>query len=292
MNLTIGIMTETAILIVLAVVVIAIVAGIVYKGPNEKGETTLSEDVSQAQNEQRQKKGTIGERKIYAILENLKGSKGMLPNCYLPLENGETTEIDLILIHESGIYVIESKNFGGWIFGNDTQKFWTQSFSDGRGGSKKYKFYNPLWQNEMHIRAVQKILENSRVNIYSYIVFGDDCQLMSLQLSRRDCYVVQQKELLAKISENAVGYGQLLSNKMIEECYQKLLPYACVTQEQKEEHIRNLQKMHEQDALKCPWCGGRLVLRTPRNPANASKKFYGCSNYPKCKYIRDITQSQ
>ena len=141
-------MTETAILIVLAVVVIAIVAGIVYKGPNKKGETTLSEDVSQAQNEQRQKKGTIGERKIYAILENLKGSKGMLPNCYLPLENGKTTEIDLILIHESGIYVIESKNFGGWIFGNDTQKFWTQSFSDGRGGSKKYKFYNPLWQNE------------------------------------------------------------------------------------------------------------------------------------------------
>ena len=113
---------------------------------------------------------------------------------------------------------------------------------------------------------------------------------MSLQLSRRDCHVVQQKELLTKISENAVGYGQLLSNKMIEECYQKLLPYACVTQEQKEEHIRNLQKMHEQDALKCPWCGGRLVLRTPRNPANASKKFYGCSNYPKCKYIRDITQ--
>ncbi len=52
MNLTIGIMTETAILIVLAIVVIAIVAGIVYKGPNEKGETTLSEDVSQAQNEQ------------------------------------------------------------------------------------------------------------------------------------------------------------------------------------------------------------------------------------------------
>ena len=108
MNLTIGIMTETAILIVLAVVVIAIVAGIVYKGPNEKGETRLSEDVSQAQNEQRQKKGTIGERKNYAILENLKGSKGMLPNCYLPLEYGETTEIDLILIHESGIYVIES----------------------------------------------------------------------------------------------------------------------------------------------------------------------------------------
>ena len=54
-------------------------------------------------------RGQCGENKIYDTLEKLSGCKAMLPNCYLPTENGDVTEVDLILIHESGIYVVESK---------------------------------------------------------------------------------------------------------------------------------------------------------------------------------------
>ena len=100
-------------------------------------------------------RGQCGENKIYDTLEKLSGCKAMLPNCYLPTENGDVTEVDLILIHESGIYVIESKNYSGWIFGSENQRYWTQSFSDGKGGSQKYKFYNPIWQNDTHIKALQ-----------------------------------------------------------------------------------------------------------------------------------------
>lgn len=38
---------------------------------------------------------------------------------YIPKGNGETTELDVILLHESGIYVMESKNYSGWIFGSE-----------------------------------------------------------------------------------------------------------------------------------------------------------------------------
>ena len=40
--------------------------------------------------------------------------------------------------------------------------------------------------------------------------------------------------------------------------------------------------------LKCPKCGADLIIRTATRGANAGKKFYGCSNYPKCRYIENI----
>ena len=41
---------------------------------------------------------------------------------------------------------------------------------------------------------------------------------------------------------------------------------------------------------KCPWCGAQLVLRTAKKGSSAGHNFYGCSNFPKCKYIKNITQ--
>ena len=55
------------------------------------------------------KRGQRGEEKVYDTLEKLDGHKAMIRNCYLPTQRGDTTEVDLVLIHESGIYVIESK---------------------------------------------------------------------------------------------------------------------------------------------------------------------------------------
>lgn len=42
---------------------------------------------------------------------------------------------------------------------------------------------------------------------------------------------------------------------------------------------------------KCPWCGSQLILRTAQKGPNAGNNFYGCSNYPKCKFIKNISQS-
>lgn len=56
-----------------------------------------------------QNKGQVGETQIYKVLERLEGQKAIISNCYLPMKDSGTTEVDLVLIHESGIYVIESK---------------------------------------------------------------------------------------------------------------------------------------------------------------------------------------
>ena len=40
--------------------------------------------------------------------------------------------------------------------------------------------------------------------------------------------------------------------------------------------------------LLCPWCGKELVLRTAKKRNNAGRQFYGCSGFPKCRYVKNI----
>ena len=91
----------------------------------------------------------------YALTnKNLDGELVVLKNIYVPTQ-GKTTEIDLLMIHEKGIFVFESKNYSGWIFGSADQLNWTQSLQNG----DKNKFYNPIRQNRTHIKALAAFLE-------------------------------------------------------------------------------------------------------------------------------------
>ena len=55
-----------------------------------------------------------------------------LNNITLPLANGGSTQIDHIIVSVHGIFVIETKNYKGWIYGNEKQRQWTQVFANGR----------------------------------------------------------------------------------------------------------------------------------------------------------------
>lgn len=119
---------------------------------------------------------------------------------------------------------------------------------------------------------------------------------MNVQWNENECHVLKRRELLQNVKQNAVAHGRVLSNEAIDSYCQKLFSYTQVLKEQKQEHIHNIEEKYKPisrnavntDALICPWCGGKLALRTPRDPAKASRKFYGCSNYPKCRFTRNI----
>lgn len=90
-------------------------------------------------------KGAWGEYLIYRHLKKMRGERRWLFNVYLPREGGRTTEIDVLLIHESGVYVFESKNYAGWIFGTESQKVWTQCLKPSeKARTRKYHFLNPI----------------------------------------------------------------------------------------------------------------------------------------------------
>ena len=80
----------------------------------------------------------------------------ILNNLYLSTKNS-STEIDVVTIHETGIYVFESKNFSGWIYGGYKQKEWTQKLEHFQN-----HFYNPIWQNKGHISALKNVFHLSK----------------------------------------------------------------------------------------------------------------------------------
>ena len=77
--------------------------------------------------------GEFGEYLITYALENnnIGGYLKVLKNLYIPIGYGKTTEIDVIMIHRKGIFVFESKNYSGWIFGSRNDRYWTQSLKGG-----------------------------------------------------------------------------------------------------------------------------------------------------------------
>ena len=89
-------------------------------------------------------KGAIGEMRVSRILGKLDSqSYHIFHDTYLPRPDGKgTTQIDHIVVSPFGIFVIETKNMKGWIFGNKGSRQWTQSLP----GGNKFKIQNPLHQ--------------------------------------------------------------------------------------------------------------------------------------------------
>ena len=125
---------------------------------------------------------------------NIEGSFSVLKNIYLPIQ-GKTTEIDLLMIHEKGIFVFESKNYSGWIFGDAEQLYWTQTLPNG----EKHKFYNPIRQNRTHINALAECLDKPVSAFYSYIVFSQRCSLKSVPNDTGSVVTVRRPDMLRKL---------------------------------------------------------------------------------------------
>lgn len=146
--------------------------------------------------------GNYGEFLCYKELMKISGQKTFIHNCYVPTAEG-FTEIDLMMIHETGLYVIESKNYNGWIFGTEKQKNWTQVMP---GGRNKFKFYNPIWQNAGHVKALQAHLtEYTDLPVFSYIVFSQRCQLKKVPTNMDHAVVVRRPDLLTYLRQDIVG---------------------------------------------------------------------------------------
>lgn len=235
----------------------------------------------------------IGRRGESAIANTLDfasffGKSGKtLRNLYVPTANGKTTEIDIIYIMVKGIFVIESKNYTGYIFGSDNQRNWTVTLYKGRFRRlEKHKFYNPIWQNNTHMKALREYLGED-IKMMSLIVFSDRCELKSINYAQDSVIVCKRNHLNRALSNFWNTTPDLLSEEKIEELYARLFALTNPDEVTKQAHVESIKNDYS-NANICPWCGGKLVLRTARKGSNAGKQFYGCSNYPRCKYILDM----
>lgn len=206
----------------------------------------------------------------YALTNNnLDGELIVLKNIYLPMK-GKTTEIDLLMIHEKGIFVFESKNYSGWIFGSADQLNWTQSLQNG----DKNKFYNPIRQNKTHIKALADFLEKQESEFISYIVFSERCTLKNVPESTEDVVIVRRPDMLKNLRRTLKAASTKYTHDEIQTMTDKLRPLTNKDDAEKQKHIEDIQ-------TKCPLCGNETVLRSGKYG-----QFWGCSAYPKCKFTR------
>jgi len=186
-------------------------------------------------------KGKYGEYLSFNILEKIKGDHRILTNVYLPKENGETTEVDIIYIHETGIYVLESKNYSGWIFGDEKSKNWMQTLQNGQ----KEKFYNPIWQNKTHIKYLMKLLNIDETIVKSIIVFSDRCTLKKLEVQSENVKVINRYNLNKTIEKLIHNSPKVFEEGKIIELYYELKPYTCASKEVKEKHINQIKEKQD-----------------------------------------------
>lgn len=196
-----------------------------------------------------------------------------LNNITIPTSNG-TTQIDHIVVSRHGIFVIETKNMKGWIFGDGKSPQWTQNVF-----GRKYRFQNPLHQNYRHIHALGEFLQQPEDRFHSVVMFWGNAKLKTplpenVLTHGYTRYIKSKQDLLFSDDETRSIISALQSGR---------LPRTRATHR---EHVASLEARLGSTTT-CPRCGSPLITRIGRSGANAGKPFHGCSTFPKCRYIRD-----
>ncbi len=190
----------------------------------------------------------------------------------IPANNG-TTQIDHILVSTYGVFIVETKNIKGWIFGSEEQPKWTQSLY-----RKKYSFQNPVRQTFRQKKVLSEFLDLDEFVIHTVIYFVGDCKFKTnmptnVIRSGLGSYIKQYRK-------------HLLSSGEIEFILNKLEKHISGSTLTTKDHIKSLRKRHSSSTV-CPKCGSNLVERTARKGPKAGSKFLGCENYPRCRFAKN-----
>ncbi len=240
-------------------------------------------------------KGERGERNVARIAERACARTTAVPikNLCLPWPDGKTSQIDELIVADSGIYVIEVKNYKGWIFGNEKNQYWTQILYTGiRGESIKNRLYNPIRQNNSHILCIKKNLGDYKGPFHSLVVFSDEAEFKDVTVLSSNVYVLHKSSLHSVFRDINDQHKGQLGDDEVDDIKAKLIHASLKADSQHHaENVRKQISMKESQIANgfCPRCGAPLVMRTARRGANAGSQFIGCSRYPKCTYTRNLS---
>lgn len=185
-------------------------------------------------------KGKHGEYLLYRCLRSYEEKDcRFLFNVYLPKGEG-TTEVDVLLITPSGLIVFESKNYSGRIYGNESQRNWTQTLPAGNK-IKKEHFYNPIMQNRTHIKALRAVI-GDEIPVASVVVFSHRCTLADVTVESSDVRVIKRDDALRTVSALLVSPEQAPNTVDVQKEFDLLYPFTKVTEETKKAHIKDVKE--------------------------------------------------
>lgn len=245
-------------------------------------------------------KGWVGEQfvKFLLWLRLPKEQYTVIHNVTLPTEDG-TTQIDHIVVSRFGVFVIETKNMKGWIFGSEKQAKWTQQIY-----KHKNQFQNPLRQNYKHTATLKDILSLPEDSVHSVVVFVGDSTFKT-DMPANVTYAKGCTDYIRQFTEPVLSESQVAD--VVQAIQDNRLAASLRTHR---EHVRHVQEIKESKAPKrqpeaasvapvlaaaavasdpvCQKCGSPMVRRTAKRGQNAGNEFWGCSQYPKCRSIQPV----
>ena len=219
--------------------------------------------------------GEAGERSVaFKLGKTIPGEQYVLNNFMFRDKEGNSHQIDHILINRSAIWVVETKNYSGRIYGDEDRKEWTQVLAYGH---KKERFYNPVRQNWTHIYQLAEYLDLDRRLFRNVVVFAGDADIR--YVASANVYTIEKLRTIRKTET-----GISLPVELMESVYARLFAGEDAPFVDLESHVQSIQEREIQlsEGI-CPRCGKNLVLRH-----GESGDFYGCSGFPKCKFTTSV----
>ena len=220
-------------------------------------------------------KGWIGEKVtsagMWALLD--KNTYRRIDDVIVPASNG-TTQVDHVIVSAYGIFIIETKNIKGWIFGSPDSDKWTQNIF-----GKKHQFQNPIKQNYRHTKCLSEYLHLDLELFKPIVFFIGDCKFKTPMPSN-----VMNSGLVQYIKTFT---QPCLTSQQVFEIEASLQSLKQDNPISRNAHFNSLRERHESTTV-CPRCGSQLVQRIAKRGKSAGASFWGCSNFPRCKYMKPI----
>lgn len=261
------------------------------------------------------KAGITGEENVLFELNNSNIDMYILQDIYIETKDGRHAQIDFVVVTKKLTFLIECKNLVGDIE-IDSKGNFTRTIQYGR---RKYRegFYSPITQNERHMEILKECIAEEKGAILgamarksfdmyykSLVVLANPKTVLNDRFAKKevkekvirvDQLITTMKKMLAEVSilsqssmkdihENA----ERLLQKNKTERTDYIFKYEELIKETEESQERAAKVSDQTVRLICPKCGAELVLRTARRGASAGKQFYGCSNFPKCRFVMNI----
>lgn len=219
-------------------------------------------------------KGKFSEKLVYRKISKLSDEYIIFNNLQFE-NNGYSTQIDHVVVSPYGVFVIETKGYKGWILGGENSEYWTQTIY-----KSKHQFYNPIKQNEGHIRYLRYLLRCSKkIPFIPIVVFNNSA---NLKVNVTNHMVVNRCNLKWAILQYKTPFLDKTTIDWIVKTIQQ--NHISANKEVLKRHKHNTQSQQYRswnliNQGTCPRCGGQLTMRQGKFGS-----FYGCSNFPKCKF--------
>ena len=216
--------------------------------------------------------GWFGEHWTKQSLDVLDKNNYIVLNDIMIDVNGKTHQIDHIVLSKYGIFVIETKQYNGYITGGKYDKQWIRHLK----GNKQVYYTNPIRQNYGHVKAICELLNIGEDKVFNIVCIPSK----NIKLN-----IKHDGELTTglTINDKITSYKKEIINN-IDELKNKIIINNIVDKNTRKSHIERIKSTKELcDDKTCPVCGGKLIERNGKYG-----NFLGCEKYPKCKYTRNF----